>query len=167
MIPKYLIIHHSASSRDLTTVNMINEWHKVRWPGFISSLGYHIGYHYIITGDGKLTQTRNENEVGAHAKDNKMNFRSIGICLTGNFEEENPSEEQLKTLNEFILSHSNLEIISHQQVPSKTLCPGKSLLKWLENRNKEKEIDKNKVEILKKLVELYKKLISIVNGSNK
>src|ERR1051325_8363136 len=99
--PEYIIVHHSASSRDGTTLQDINNWHKARsFP--LSKLGYYVGYHYVIFADGKMVQTRNEDEVGAHAKEGGMNFKSIGICLTGNFEQEEPTIAQLDSLHKAI-----------------------------------------------------------------
>ncbi len=43
------------------------------------------GYHYYITRDGQLYQTRHENLVGAHAKG--YNRHSIGICYEGGLDE--------------------------------------------------------------------------------
>ena len=39
------------------------------------------GYHYYITRDGQLYQTRHENLVGAHAR--HYNKHSIGVCYEG------------------------------------------------------------------------------------
>jgi hypothetical protein len=35
-----LVVHHTASGRDITTLDMINNWHKARWADFQSSLGF-------------------------------------------------------------------------------------------------------------------------------
>ena len=100
--PQYIIIHHSASIRDNTNHKMIDRWHEQK--GFPKSeLGYFVGYHYVITANGLVKQTRNDNESGAHAKtDDGMNYKSIGICLTGNFETEQPSSWQITSLLELI-----------------------------------------------------------------
>jgi len=86
----HIIIHHTGgtesdkyASTQHHTVETIDRWHKLRWPGFISSLGYYVGYHYVIEADGTVTQTRKDTEEGAHTLG--MNRSSIGICLTGNF----------------------------------------------------------------------------------
>jgi len=82
MIPKYIIIHHTATSRDKTTFSSINNGHRKRW-NWKSSLGYYIGYQYLITADGTIKQGRADNEDGAHCRG--WNDKSIGIALTGNF----------------------------------------------------------------------------------
>lgn len=41
----------------------------------------HIGYHWVVTADGRLHAGRATSEVGAHVKNHNAN--SIGICITG------------------------------------------------------------------------------------
>lgn len=136
MKPEYLIIHHTASSRDKTTLENINAWHKARaFP--LSKLGHYVGYHYLIFADGKIVQTRNDDEIGAHAKEGGMNFKSIGICLTGNFEEEEPTIAQLDALHKIVTDKTKQHsipverIIAHREIPFATACCGKNLINWL------------------------------------
>lgn len=136
MKPEYLVIHHTASSRDKTSLENVNSWHKARaFP--LSKLGYYVGYHYLIFADGEIIQARNDDEVGAHAKEGGMNFKSIGICLTGNFEEEEPTIAQLDALHRVIIEKMKLlsipieKVISHKEIPFATACCGKSLINWL------------------------------------
>ena len=69
-----IVIHCSATrcDRSFTVTNLI-ACHKARF-GFT-------GYHYYITRDGKVYQTRHENLVGAHAR--HYNQHSIGVCYEG------------------------------------------------------------------------------------
>lgn len=133
--PQFIVVHHSASLRDSTDHKMIDRWHREK--GFpLSQLGYYVGYHYVIMGNGLVKQTRMDNEGGAHAKtDDGMNFKSIGICLTGNFEVEQPSKEQIDSLERLIANlqfkfNSSLKIIGHRDVCA-TVCPGENLYQWL------------------------------------
>lgn len=89
--PTVVITHHALSRPDHTTRD-VNQWHKERWPDFISRLGYHVGYHYIIETDGTVVQTRYHDEEGAHTLG--MNKSSIGVCFMGNFDVDMPSEAQ-------------------------------------------------------------------------
>ena len=125
---KQLIVHHSSSLRETTTLEMINKWHKDK--GFpLSKLGYNIGYHYVI-GKDWIKQTRLAEEIGAHALG--WNENSIGICLTGNFETEYPNKYQLKELGkllvglmaEFGLKESDIKL--HKEL-NQTACPGRNL----------------------------------------
>lgn len=151
-----MILHHSASKRDFTTFQDIENWHKSRF-NFQSSLGFWSGYHFIIMNDGTTHKTRRENEMGAHCIPNDG---KIGICLVGNFEEEMPTPKQLEQLGvlleylkrEFRLT--NKDIYSHNE-KSQTLCPGYHLTVWLD---KYKQVDILK-EMIEKLKRLFKGLI--------
>jgi len=154
MIPKEIIIHHTASSRDKTTLADINAWHKTRWPYFKSSLGYYIGYHFVILGKGEIIQARKENEIGAHCIPNEG---KLGIALCGDFETEMPNPSQLTSLEklleklkkEWILKDEN--IFGHCE-KSQTLCPGKEVIKWL---NLYRQVSLLK-KMIAKLLELLK-----------
>ena len=57
----------------------IDKWHKKRgWSG--------IGYHYVITLDGKIQSGRPLKKIGAHAKG--FNRNSIGVCYIGGLDGE-------------------------------------------------------------------------------
>lgn len=89
--PSRIIWHHSADNSDAPQFNKINEYHQTRnFP--VSSLGYYVGYHYLIEPDGRVLQARRETEIGAH--DQGENSNSLGICLAGNFSLRYPSELQ-------------------------------------------------------------------------
>lgn len=102
---KYLVIHHSgglgndrkASSQHLT-LSQINNAHKERWPEFISSLGYWVGYNIVIFPDGHWVQTRKIAEETAAVK--SFNSSSVSICLVGNFVSgvNSPTNAQIETL---------------------------------------------------------------------
>ena len=126
-----LIVHHSASPAATTTLDDINLWH--REAGFnLSSLGYYIGYHYVIDPSGKITMTRDVNEIGCHcnafdaALNTSYNKSSIGICVMGNFEDEQPTAEQVGALTSLITSFQPILVLGHRDVKD-TLCPGKFL----------------------------------------
>jgi len=136
MIPTEIVIHHTASSRDKTTIKDVDNWHKARDFTF-SSLGYYIGYHFLILADGTTVQTRRLNETGCHCIPNDG---KIGICLTGNFQTEQPTSEQIASLSKTIkqiqkaYSIPNSKIKGHREL-AKTECPGENLFKWiLQNR---------------------------------
>lgn len=118
-----IVIHHSASGRDTTSVDMIRTWHKNK--------GYaDIGYHYIITGDGKLHVGRPADQVGAHAYG--RNKDTLGICLTGDFNTELPSKLQMDTLIQLVATLAKRHklnpqaVIGHRDTIA-TACPGNLL----------------------------------------
>jgi N-acetylmuramoyl-L-alanine amidase len=157
---KYLVIHHSGTSRDLTTFESVRDYH-INERGF-----WDIGYHYFIDGKGILHKGRPENYVGAHTATPppSMNFMSLGICLAGNFNVEIPNQDQLITLSGLIrdlrqkynIPISN--VIGHCEAKgAHTLCPGLHLLEWL--RKYRFEEDSDKLSIVKQELNKIKQIV--------
>ena len=117
--PKWLIVHHSAVSynKNPDQLEAINNYHRKKW-NFRSSLGYYVGYHYLISKLGKLTQTRADTDVGAHCREKMMNWRSLGICMEGNFDEEFPTKEQTNTLADLLR-----ELKKRYNIPESRIVP--------------------------------------------
>lgn len=129
--PTKIIVHHTGGVEDNPkastahhTVEDIDAWHKKRWPGFTSNFYknsqgdfYHVGYHVVIEEDGEIHHTRDYTEEGAHTIG--QNTSSIGICLTGNFDVEYPTKEQISSFKEvFKAIHANYpEITVHDVFP--------------------------------------------------
>lgn len=120
---KYLILHHSAVSREKNAhqFDAINNYHKSKGWGMI-------GYHYLIEPDGQIREGRPEDMTGAHCIGH--NEDSLGICLTGNFDIELPTKEQEISLVELLKKlkekYPKAEIKHHREFANKT-CPGKLL----------------------------------------
>jgi len=134
-LTKKIIIHHSASTRDFTIIEMIRGWHKEK--GFLDANGK-AGYHWIITGDGHAHAERKEDEWGAAVKN--ANHDSISICLTGNFNLEAPNDKQINTLIELLIvlvkkyKLKYWNIYGHRDIKwlfifftTQTACPGNIL----------------------------------------
>lgn len=82
--PEYVILHHSLTF-DGKTVDWtaIRKYHK-EVLGF-DDVGYHYGIEFV--GENALIQVgRPEGMEGAHTRELHMNRRSIGICVTGNYD---------------------------------------------------------------------------------
>jgi N-acetylmuramoyl-L-alanine amidase len=139
----YLIVHQSATDRDTTTFQQIKKFHLYQGMG-------NIAYQYFITADGKIKRGRNELTQGTHTKASQMNEKSLGICLAGDFNKQEPTPKQLQSLSSVLKSLVNKysipieNILAHREVAgSATECPGDSLNEWLvdwrnsqtENRN--------------------------------
>lgn len=112
------MIHHAAHRS--ATVDDIHRWHLQNgWSGF--------GYHFYITKEGKIYRGRSEGVMGSHAKG--YNNVSLGICLQGNFDIENPSKNQLEILSELLKHLCDKYCIStikgHRELKS-TSCPGQN-----------------------------------------
>lgn len=156
-VPEIILVHHTGGTdanplEDTShhTAKTIEEWHmKKGWNG--------IGYHYVIEKDGTIVHGRPEHVEGAHEP--KVNKKSIGICLSGNFDATLPTIEQtasLKVLLKDINSRYTIrEISPHRRYASKT-CFGKKLSDtWASDLIKETVVQKDillKDATLKELV---------------
>lgn len=123
---KKIYIHHSALPKDLG-IDVIRKLHLER--GFDD-----VGYHFVIEENGKIRNGRKVEIQGAHVKGD--NIDSIGICVCGNFEVNQPSECQIRALKSLICKlykkFGKLKILGHKDYPaSDTLCPGHYLYKLL------------------------------------
>lgn len=124
--PTRIIWHHSADDSEKPQLQKIEEYHASR--GFpISSLGRHVGYHYLVEQNGDVIQCRKEDEIGAH--DHGENINSIGICLAGNFSIRYPSKEALRAAVHLlwqIKQRHNIPItrIEPHRWDDDTECPG-------------------------------------------
>ena len=127
-----IIIHCSASDHPnddslqaITDLHMGNKSSIITWAKrMINGRGFEaVGYHYIITKDGKNFKGRGLEFQGAHCYG--QNEHSIGICLTGL---ENFTLAQYRTLLNLIdtLKHrynlENGDVYGHYHF-SKKSCP--------------------------------------------
>jgi len=129
---KYIVIHHSASLRSGNShqLEAINRYHRDKdWGNGakckISKLQYYVQYHYLIEPSGEVIKTAEENELRWHAGD--YNGISLGICLTGNFDTEKPTQGQTDSLKRILIElegrYPDAKIIYHRDIANKT-CPG-------------------------------------------
>jgi hypothetical protein len=98
MSPRYIIIHHSLTE-DGTAVNWgaIRKFHMTDPSYRFRDIGYHFGVE-LVRDQYEILLGRMPDEDGAHCREMGMNFRSIGICCIGNFDDEDPPIPQwLKT----------------------------------------------------------------------
>lgn len=134
---EYLILHHAGGTdaqpladSSNYTVKQCDADHRIRFPSMRSSTGYYVGYHYFIDKNGIVTQTRKDDEEGAHTVG--KNSSSIGICLAGNFDAFYPTPEQIDALRSLLKSKMTLysvpvvKIVPHRAFASKT-CYGRNL----------------------------------------
>lgn len=130
---KYIVIHHSVTDAgDARSLDLI---HRRR--GFNRGLGYHFvidnGTNTRIDGQIESSPRWTKQLDGAHCSAAGMNKRAIGICLVGDFTDEQPSEAQVESL--VILVNTlkgyyhipSSHIVRHKDVlGAKTECPGRS-----------------------------------------
>lgn len=155
--PKRIVVHHTYSPslsqcQGIKTIRAIKRYH-VETNGWAD-----IGYHYLIDSKGVVYAGRDPLVKGAHcggtlppqAKRNFGNTDSLGICVVGNFDREQPEPVQLESLRallEYLVARFRIEhkdIYGHCQCfsyPHKT-CPGRNLFielfgynAWVDLRN--------------------------------
>jgi N-acetylmuramoyl-L-alanine amidase len=130
---KKIYVHHSASPKKSTDASRIRRWHIDRgWND--------IGYHWVIEHDGKIAKGRQETTIGAHVKGKNRN--SIGICVCGNFEIEQPNPIQwtlLCCMLQYLMYKYKLtkDDISYHREAAATACPGKNLISKLKEWREE------------------------------
>ena len=119
-----IVIHCSATRCDRRfSVEDLIACHDARF-GFT-------GYHYYITRDGQVYQTRHENLPGAHAR--HYNQHSIGICYEGGLDEQgHPTDTRtaaqkhalVALLRSLKVDYPDARIVGHRDLPwVKKDCP--------------------------------------------
>lgn len=148
--PNKIIVHHSAAAKPTPQFEAINKWHKER--GFlISSLGYYVGYHYVIEKDGTVRKAKEEHEEGCHTIG--QNLSSIGVCLAGNFDIEAPTKEQVAALGPLLSGLCTRydivawQILPHRRFTNKSCYGSKLKDQWAALAYLDYEI--NRLEILR------------------
>ena len=112
-----IVVHCSATREDRRySVEQLIRDHAARF-GFT-------GYHYYITREGQLYQTRHENLPGAHVR--HYNQHSIGVCYEGGLDaagrpKDTRTEEQKHALWALLKSlkvdYPHAVILGHRDLP--------------------------------------------------
>jgi N-acetyl-anhydromuramyl-L-alanine amidase AmpD len=140
-------VHHSVykQAHNLSELraqaSLFNTWHsKKSWAETTKtpSAYPYISYHYLMATDGSILQVTDEKYVKYHAGDNfrgdlSFNLHGIAICLTGNYQNDKPTEAMMKSLVEFIRDVEkrydiNARVRGHKETSeSPTACPGTNI----------------------------------------
>ena len=142
-------VHHSVykPANNLAELKvqagLFDSWHKSKsWAEDIKTAGeygyQYIEYHYLMATDGTILQVQDEKYVLYHSGDVgsgnlSFNLHGIAICLTGNYENDIPTQAQMKSLVLFIRSVQDRYKIDamvrgHKEVSqTATACPGKNI----------------------------------------
>lgn len=121
------VVLHNVEAKTCTIYD-IHRWHLNNgWSG--------CGYHFFIQKNGAVYRGRPVDTVGAHASNH--NSYTVGICLEGSFNNENPTDAQYNACAALIkhirgIYPSAVAVYGHKELMS-TDCPGK-------NFNKQKAI---------------------------
>lgn len=123
---QYLVVHCSATRVNIPfTEKQLLQCHLQR--GFKC-----IGYHFYVTKDGVLHQTRPMSEIGAHALG--FNLHSLGICYEGGLNEDGKpadtrtglqKETLRRALGELKILFPGAKIVGHYQLSANVhkACP--------------------------------------------
>lgn len=128
---KFIVIHHSAT--ETGTVKGMDRYHRDEM-----HMENGLAYHFVIGNghgmkDGEITVGRRWSEQldGGHLRSESLNAKSVGICLVGNFDQDEPTAKQMASLRAligYLLKRCNLSasaVRTHQQInPIPTRCPG-------------------------------------------
>jgi len=128
---RYIVVHHSATKEG--TARSMDLYHRRR--GMENGLAY----HFVIgngrgTGDGVIEiGNRWRRQIkGGHLASERLNDISIGICLVGNFNNQRPTQAQMRSLRalvQYLMLRSRTGVGSvklHKQINTKpTECPGR------------------------------------------
>lgn len=88
-----IVIHHTGCNDIDASAEQIHEWHLNQgWAG--------IGYHFVIRKDGSVEIGRPEWATGSHAFGE--NSHTLGIHLSGDFEQAYPTQAQIDSCAELI-----------------------------------------------------------------
>ncbi|MDR2392280.1 MAG: peptidoglycan recognition protein family protein [Planctomycetota bacterium] len=129
-----ITIHHEGSAKpnaDVTraqvaaTLRLIQSQHRKRMGAG------DIGYHFVIDRTGTVWQGRDWGYQGAHVSG--ANPHNIGIMLLGNFEIQQPTRQQLESLERLVASLARkygldpaTKVFRHCDFGN-TQCPGRNL----------------------------------------
>lgn len=148
--PFRITVHHTADQENLSTVGQSDprEYLKILQRHCQNNLDWgDLGYHFLISKDGRIWEGRPMKYQGAHAGNPTLNRGNIGVALIGNFDRTKPSTAQVRSLQNLLASLCDLyriepsKIFGHGDLKT-TGCPGKhlssilrELVRKLENSN--------------------------------
>ena len=152
VIPRQQWTQHRARPGSVNAMNGINRitvhhegWEQVYYTGYAktaqrlerirhSHVNNHgwgdIGYHFVVDRAGRVWEARDLRYQGAHVSDH--NKHNVGVMVLGNFQEQYPSQEQLRGLQQFLgklMRRYNVaasRVYTHREL-GQTSCPGQHL----------------------------------------
>ena len=124
-----VVIHHTGCNDIDASAEEIHGWHLGQgWAG--------IGYHYVVRKDGTIERGRPEWAIGSHAYGE--NSHTIGIHLSGDFEQAYPTDKQLDRCGALVadicdrygIPIDRSHVVGHGELMA-TTCPGRNLQYYL------------------------------------
>ncbi len=146
-----ITIHHTASlqnkklsiEKKMQNLQNFSQSESKLASGKLKPVWFDIPYHYYIAFDGKIAEGREIKFAGDTNTDYDPTGHAL-IVLEGNFETEEVSNEQQKSLQELVIWLASKYNVSADKIKghndlAKTACPGKNLKKLLPNLFKSHE----------------------------
>ena len=128
-----IVIHHTGGADIDASAEQIHAWHYNHQPDAWSG----IGYHFVIRKDGRIERGRPDWAIGSHAYGE--NYHTLGIHLSGDFEQAYPSQAQIESAallianlcEKYNIPTDRAHIVGHCDLMA-TDCPGRNLYAELE-----------------------------------
>ncbi|MCA9914400.1 MAG: N-acetylmuramoyl-L-alanine amidase [Anaerolineae bacterium] len=124
-----VVIHHTAfyEGTDLRTLAEVQRLHR-------EDRGWaDVAYHYFVGRSGLLYEGRALNVRGSHV--GGYNTGSLGVCLLGNFMEQEPTDAQILSAQRLLVWAAKAlaltHIAGHQDFNPETECPGTNLIPYI------------------------------------
>jgi len=126
-----IVIHHTGENDIDASAEQIHGWHLNNgWAG--------CGYHFVIRKDGTIERGRPEWAIGSHAYGE--NSHTLGIHLSGDFQQAEPTSEQVEKLaillanlcEDYDIPIDRKHIVGHGELMA-TSCPGANLQALLDD----------------------------------
>ncbi len=130
----HLVLHHTAFASsgiggptlaaEARHMRQIQRWHFDR--GWAT-----VGYHFVISPSGRIFGGRPVDRLGAHVLGH--NAGTVGICLMGNFEREQPTAAALAALEHvrtrLVPGGAGVALLGHSdhRGHESSACPGRHL----------------------------------------
>jgi hypothetical protein len=129
----HVVVHHTAApsraiggttrAAEAKHVREIQRWHRQR--GFAT-----IGYHFVVSPSGRIFRGRPLDRLGAHVQGH--NPGTVGICLMGDFEREQPTRAALASLDfirQQLVPGAHVPLLGHRdhRGHERNACPGRFL----------------------------------------
>jgi N-acetylmuramoyl-L-alanine amidase len=127
-----VVVHHTGRAcpvgtdaslaEEVALCRAVHAAHQRR--GFID-----IGYHYLVMPSGRAFEGRPTEALGAHVRG--FNRGTIGLCLAGDFDVEQPTPAALATLEALVGGLAGgVPVLGHSALAPKR-CPGRALERHL------------------------------------
>ncbi len=153
-----IVIHHTEEAADmrlgkLSAIGLVRQYARqylsdnvlgkhVRgepmWSGhFRNGEMVFFAYHWLIRANGVAERLLEDRYIGWHAGNWDVNTRSVGIALSGNYENGTPPITQIeataRVIREYYAHVAKSGIVGHREVTEGITCPGADFLEeWKE-----------------------------------